>query len=200
MSCPTAKARAPIATRALPPITAIKRLHFHCGSTFPNPLKSVDSRRAYTETELDPDCEVPVLPAGLNSTCEARPRGRPQHHLPVQWVRSATVRSSERPASRRDHWGMGRPLIRVLEPSTCHFLRPAGGRVLPRLLASVHGEIHQRVAVVHCLDAAAGRPVRLEDAVTVAQVAHDVHHARRCGRREARRARGAPSTTACPSP
>ena len=30
-----------------------------------------------------------------------------------------TVRSSERPASSRDHWGMGRPLIRVLEPSTC---------------------------------------------------------------------------------
>ncbi len=46
-------------------------------------------------------------------------------------------------------------------------LRPAGGRVLPRLLASVDGEVHERVAVVHGLDAADGRPVGFEDAVAV---------------------------------
>ena len=51
------------------------------------------------------------------------------------------------------------------------------GRVLPRLLASVHGQVHERVAVVHGLDAAEGRPVGFEDAVTVPQVAHEVHPA-----------------------
>jgi hypothetical protein len=42
----------------------------------------------------------------------------------------------------------GPPLVRVME----HW--PAGGRVLPRLLASVHGEVHERAAVVHGLYAA----------------------------------------------
>ena len=51
------------------------------------------------------------------------------------------------------------------------------GRVLPRLLASVHVQVHDRVAVVHGLDAAEGRPVGFEDAVTVPQVAHEVHPA-----------------------
>ena len=32
-------------------------------------------------------------------------------------------------------------------------LGPAGGRVFPRLLASEDGEVHERVAVVHGLDA-----------------------------------------------
>ena len=38
-----------------------------------------------------------------------------------------TVRSSERPASSRDHWGIGRPLMRWLEPSTGHGWGQSGG-------------------------------------------------------------------------
>src|SRR6266536_405842 len=56
-------------------------------------------------------------------------------------------------------------------------LRPAGGRVFPRLLPPVDGEVHERVAVVHGLYAADGRPVGLEDAVPVPYVAHEMHHA-----------------------
>src|SRR5512144_436850 len=56
-------------------------------------------------------------------------------------------------------------------------LRPAGRRVLPRLLPSVHGEIHECVAVVHHLYATTGGPVGLEDAVAVSEVAHEVHQA-----------------------
>jgi hypothetical protein len=56
-------------------------------------------------------------------------------------------------------------------------LRPAGGRVFPGLLPPVDGEVHERVAVVHGLDAADGRPVGFEDAVAVSYVAHEVHHA-----------------------
>jgi hypothetical protein len=37
------------------------------------------------------------------------------------------VRSSERPASSRDHWAMGLPLVRVLQPSTCHSCGQPGG-------------------------------------------------------------------------
>jgi hypothetical protein len=39
----------------------------------------------------------------------------------------AVPRSSERPASSRDHWAVGRPLVRVLEPSTCHSCGQPGG-------------------------------------------------------------------------
>ena len=51
------------------------------------------------------------------------------------------------------------------------------GRVLPRLLVSAHGEVHERVAVVHCLCAATLRSVGFEDAVAVAYVAHEVEQA-----------------------
>src|SRR5208283_677244 len=54
-------------------------------------------------------------------------------------------------------------------------LWPAGGRVLPRFLTAVHGEVHERVAVVHFFYAAQGGPVGFEDAVAVSQVAHEVH-------------------------
>jgi len=66
-----------------------------------------------------------------------------------------------------------------LSPQVGHdrLLRPARRRVLPRLLAPVHGEVGQRQAVVHRLDTATRRPVRLEDAVALADVAHEVHHA-----------------------
>src|SRR3954469_20553881 len=47
-------------------------------------------------------------------------------------------------------------------------LRPAGGRVLPRLLASMNGQVEDAVAVVHRLDAAAARPVGLEHGVALA--------------------------------
>lgn len=56
-------------------------------------------------------------------------------------------------------------------------LWPAGGRVLPLLLTSERREVHERVAVVHCLYAAAGRPVGFEDAVAVPYVAHEVEQA-----------------------
>src|SRR5262249_54528047 len=46
-------------------------------------------------------------------------------------------------------------------------LWPAGRRGLPRLLTSVDGEVHERQAVVHCLYAAAGGPVRFENPVAV---------------------------------
>src|SRR5262245_49502442 len=45
---------------------------------------------------------------------------------------------------------------------------PARRRVLPCLLAPVHGEVHQREAVVHLLHAAVVGPVGLEDPVAVA--------------------------------
>ncbi len=38
-----------------------------------------------------------------------------------------TVRSSERPASSRDHWAVGRPLVRVTAPSTGHGCGQPGG-------------------------------------------------------------------------
>lgn len=52
---------------------------------------------------------------------------------------------------------------------------PAEWRVFPRLLTSVNGEIHERQAVVHRLYTAVVRPVGFEDAVTVSDVAHEVH-------------------------
>jgi hypothetical protein len=52
------------------------------------------------------------------------------------------------------------PLARVMD--LC--LWPAWRRVLPRLLTSVHGEVHERVAMVQSLCAAAFRPVGVEDA------------------------------------
>src|SRR5262249_1178838 len=56
-------------------------------------------------------------------------------------------------------------------------LWPAGGRVLPRLLASVGGQVEQPIAVVHCLYAARRRPISLEDIGPLSQVANDVHPA-----------------------
>ena len=56
-------------------------------------------------------------------------------------------------------------------------LRPAGRRVLPRLLPPVDRHVEQSVAVAHRLDTAPRRPVSLEDTGAVSQVAHDVHHA-----------------------
>src|ERR1700722_16258461 len=49
-------------------------------------------------------------------------------------------------------------------------LGTTGRRVLPRLLASIDREVHQRVAVVHGLYTADGGPVGLEDTVVVAEV------------------------------
>jgi hypothetical protein len=70
-----------------------------------------------------------------------------------------------------------RPVRRPAVSSHGAPLRPATGRVFPRLLAPVCGEVHQRVAVVHDLRAAALRPVGLEDAPAVPQVAHEVEQA-----------------------
>src|SRR5207237_3896045 len=56
-------------------------------------------------------------------------------------------------------------------------LWPAGGRILPRLLPPVDGQVEQPIAVIHRLDAAPGRPVSLEDIGSLSQVANDVHHA-----------------------
>src|SRR5947209_711890 len=56
-------------------------------------------------------------------------------------------------------------------------LRPAGRRVLPRLLPAVDGQVEQPVAVIHRLDAAYRRPVGLEDVGSFSQVANNVHHA-----------------------
>src|ERR1039457_5779431 len=148
-------------------------------------------------------------------------RGPRSGHTPV------APRSSERPACKRDHWAIGRPPGHtdtggqagergVWAPPRPHgegaprggaavsargaLLWPAGGRVLPRLLAPVHGEVHERVAVVHGLGAAAFRPVGFEDAVPVPCVAHEVHHADVAPGEGARRGRRVLSTTACPSP
>jgi hypothetical protein len=50
-------------------------------------------------------------------------------------------------------------------------LRPAFGRVLPALLAAVNRHIQHAVAAAHGLAPAAGRPISLEDAIPIAQVA-----------------------------
>src|SRR5690242_2472435 len=77
-------------------------------------------------------------------------------------------------ASGRPHWHR-RPLRRAGGgPVVGAVLGPAGGRVLPRLLAAVGREVHQRVGVVHGLDAAQRRPVGLEDPLAVAEVADEV--------------------------
>src|SRR3954453_4394226 len=55
--------------------------------------------------------------------------------------------------------------------------RPTVGRVLPLLLASVHGEVHECEAVLHRLYAAVVRPISLEDSVAVPYVADEVHQA-----------------------
>ena len=55
-------------------------------------------------------------------------------------------------------------------------LWPSGRRVLPGFLTPVHREVHQRVAVVHRLDAAVVRPVGLEHLIAVAQqVTHEMN-------------------------
>src|ERR1700728_2139559 len=72
----------------------------------------------------------------------------------------------------RHWWPVGRARA---GPGVGAVLWPASGGVFPALLAPVHGEVHERVAVVHGLDAADGRPVRLEHAAAVPQVAHEVH-------------------------
>src|SRR5579884_2178466 len=50
-------------------------------------------------------------------------------------------------------------------------LGPAGGRVLPRLLPAVDGQVEHRVAVVHGLHAATVGPVGLIHSPAVSQVA-----------------------------
>src|SRR6185437_10339455 len=71
-----------------------------------------------------------------------------------------------------------RPVGRAaVGPGDGALLWPAGRRVLPRLLTAVDGQVHQRVAVVHRLGAAALGPVGLEDPVAVAQVADQVEQA-----------------------
>ena len=80
-----------------------------------------------------------------------------------------------RPSSPPRHWGpVGGAAVGA---GAGALLGPAWGRVLPGFLAAVDGEVHERVAVVHGLDAAAGGPVGLEDAVAVAQVADQVEQA-----------------------
>jgi hypothetical protein len=59
----------------------------------------------------------------------------------------------------------------------CALLRPAGGRVFPLLLASIHCEIHKRVTVIHRLRTPAFRPVGFEHAVTLSQIANQVEQA-----------------------
>src|SRR5712692_5390531 len=49
-------------------------------------------------------------------------------------------------------------------------LWPAGRRVLPRLLPPIDGQVEQPIAVIHRLDAAHRRPVRLEDIGSLSQV------------------------------
>ena len=72
--------------------------------------------------------------------------------------------SSERLASSRDHWAIGRPPATPILGANRASHRPFGYRStfganpeasLPTLLASVDREIHERVVVVHCLCAAA---------------------------------------------
>src|SRR5260370_20840125 len=72
-------------------------------------------------------------------------------------------------------WPIGRAAV---GPRVGALLWPAGGRVLPLLLASVHGQVHERVAVVHCLCAAAGGPVGFEDAVAARPEPHPAESAR----------------------
>src|SRR4051794_17963984 len=49
-------------------------------------------------------------------------------------------------------------------------LRPAFGRVLPKLLSPIDSQIQQPVRRCHQFVAAAGRPVGLVDRVTVAEI------------------------------
>src|ERR1700674_1831790 len=56
-------------------------------------------------------------------------------------------------------------------------LRPAGRRVLPRLLPPVDGQVEQPIVVIHHLDATNCGPVSLEDTGSLSQVANDVHSA-----------------------
>jgi hypothetical protein len=121
-----------------------------------------------------------------------------------------TARSSERPASSRGHWAMGRPpghtgtggqsgeppSVRVME----HCCGQPGGRVLPRLLASVHGEVHERVAVVHGLRPAAFRPVGFRRRGRRPVRSTRGGTGRSGARRGVRRGKRVLSTTACPSP
>jgi hypothetical protein len=86
-----------------------------------------------------------------------------------------------------DHCAVGRPSVRHL--LACKPLRPAGRRVLPRLLPPVDGQVDQPVAVVHRLDAAPRRPVSLEDLCSLSQVANDVRHAYPASHQEGARLR-----------
>src|SRR5579863_10007402 len=67
---------------------------------------------------------------------------------------------------------IGTDILLALEP-----LGPAGWRVLPHLLPPVDRQVEQPVAVIHRLDAAARRPVSLEDIGSLSQVANNVHPA-----------------------
>src|SRR5580658_84378 len=62
-------------------------------------------------------------------------------------------------------------------PRNCALLGPTCGRVLPRLLPPVDGQVEQVIVVIHHLDTAACRPISLEDLGSLSQVADEVHPA-----------------------
>ena len=82
-------------------------------------------------------------------------RSRRSGHPSVRRRCAATGRWDVRPATLVARWAS-----RCL--SACRCTVVASRRAVLRLLAPVHGQVHQRVAVVHRLHAAAGGPVGLE--------------------------------------
>ena len=96
--------------------------------------------------------------------------------------------------------GDGASVVTVVVPAF-RPLRPAGRRLLPPLLPPVDGQVEQRVAIAHRLDAATRRPVSLEDIGSLSQVANDVHPADPASNQEGlQRVPAGPSTKAPPSP
>ena len=80
-------------------------------------------------------------------------------------------RSSERPASRRDHWAVGRPLVRTCSPVIATFAASRRASS-PRSPAPVHSHVQQPMAGGHHLEPTATRPVGLEHGVAAPRVAH----------------------------
>jgi len=151
-------------------------------------------------------------PVHLRSTDHARrlqvrPTARPLHLTLVQsllWTdRFSACRFPGRPNTRPSgettgRWtsiGTGDWLAFKLNR-----LWPAGRRVLPRLLPPVDCQVEQPVAVIHRLDAASRRPVRLEEPWILAAGSKRCASCPPVVQPRGCRASPGPSTKASPSP
>src|SRR4051794_40708752 len=119
-SCTIAAASAPNATKALPPITAINAF-----TATPPSSPGRHKVSAQPDTRLNLDWQLTVVRSVSRLILNIE--RYEQQFESAAGADDDPTRSSDRPASSRDHCGMGRPSIRVLEPSTIQSCgQPAG--------------------------------------------------------------------------